>query len=121
MKTSEKELHKSRIAFAILKDKIIYLANSEMSHKEWLITSKLIEEKEFNEIIRGYIKHNNIYFYKGDFLTDKSVENSALEYCFKIHKENNLKFPAKIYCGMQKGKIGIEWKPKKLLKIITTL
>ncbi|HFL3696523.1 TPA: hypothetical protein ACG3QY_001633 [Clostridioides difficile] len=118
MKTSEKEFHKSRIAFAILQNKIIYLVNSEMSHKEWLITSKFIEEKEFNEIIRGYIKHNNIYFYKGDFLTDKSVESSASEYCFKIHKENNLKLPSKIYIGMQKGKIGDEWKPKKLLKIL---
>lgn len=115
---SEKEFHKSRIAFAILSNKIIYLVNSEMSHKEWLISSKFIEGNEFDEIVRGYIKYNNIYFYKGDFLTDKSLETTALEYCFKIHKENNLKLPSKIYCGLQKGQIGDEWKPQKLLKIL---
>lgn len=113
----EKRFHKSRIAFAIINKDIYYLYDSELGHKEWLVESNMISLEQFKEIIRGFVKGQEIYFYRGDFITDKNLEKEAKEYVLKICYDLNIEVPDSICCGMTKGNIGEEWKPQKVINI----
>ena len=110
-----KNFHKSRVAFLIYNNKIMFLENSELSHFEWA-KSIGISKMEFNELTRGYCYKANIIFYKGDFSYDKKVENDALKYCLDVLKHCNLKH-AKIYVGVRVG-VGKIWPPDKFLREI---
>lgn len=111
-----KNFHKSRVAFLIYNNKIMFLENSEMSHFEWA-KSIGISKEDFNSLTRGYCYKANIIFYKGDFSYDKKVENDALKYCLDVLKHCNLKH-AKIYVGVRVG-VGKIWPPDKFIKEIT--
>lgn len=110
-----KDFHKSRVAFLIYNNKIMFLENSELSHFEWA-KSIGISKMEFNDLTRGYCYKANIIFYKGDFSYDKKVENDALKYCLDVLKHCNLKH-AKIYVGVRVG-VGKIWPPDKFLREI---
>ncbi len=110
-----KNFHKSRVAFLIYNNKIMFLENSELSHFEWAKTIGISKE-DFNELTRGYCYKANIIFYKGDFSYDKKVENDALKYCLDVLKHCNLKH-AKIYVGVRVG-VGKIWPPDKFLREI---
>lgn len=110
-----KQFHKSRVAFLIYNNKIMFLENSELSHFEWA-KSIGISKEDFNDLTRGYCYKVNIIFYKGDFSYDKKVENDALKYCLDVLKHCNLKH-AKIYVGVRVG-VGKIWPPDKFLREI---
>lgn len=111
-----KDFHKSRVAFLIYNNKIMFLENSEMSHFEWA-KSIGISKMEFNELTRGYCYKANIIFYKGDFSYDKKVENDALKYCLDVLRHCKLTH-AKVYVGVKVG-VGKIWPPDKFIKEIT--
>lgn len=111
---SEVNFHKSRIAFAIINDKLIYLKNSELSHIDWLVPT-IVKPEEFKYIIRGYVKDNNIIFYIGDFCTNKEVELKSLQYAPLIKEDLSINNSIELYCGVVKGKIGEVWRPYKLV------
>ena len=67
---NEQEYHKSRIAFMIINDEIIFLEYSIMSHREWY-ESLSLKQENFKKIVRGYILENKAVFYKGEFFLDK--------------------------------------------------
>lgn len=106
----EKELHTSRIAFMIINDEILYLINSEMSHKEWY-TSLNLNLDNFDNIVRGYVKNNKIFYYKGDFTYDEEVINTAKKTMNQIRNETN-NINAEVYVGINKGKPNEEWEPE---------
>lgn len=112
MNISVKKFHRERIAFAIINDKIYFLKNSEMSHKEWLVDSGILSEVFFRKIIRGYVLNNEIYFYKNDFDFNLEDKNESLKYLSEICRYCFLVGEIKLNFGVQKGKIGEQWKPK---------
>lgn len=113
----ELEFHKSRIAFLVMDNEILYLENSPMSHKEWYL-SLGYKEENFNHVIRGYLKDNKLVYYKGDFMYDDEVIQKALE-TEDIIKKHCDKLNAITYCGVIKGEVGEDWPPKeKLIDLI---
>ncbi len=107
------KLHKQRIAFLIIDNKVLYLKNSEMTHYEWAV-SLGINDNIFNTLTRGFIYNNNLVFYKGNFGYDESVINNAKKYA-KIIMQNCKQKMADVYVGVNIGKIGDNWKPKQYL------
>jgi UDP-N-acetylmuramate-alanine ligase len=105
----EKEFHKSRIAFMIIQNQIMYLSDSTMSHLEWFESLELPNEN-FNDIVRGYVKNGKIIYYKGDFEYDEDVLNVAKSTCNQIMEETG-SYGFKVYAGVTKGEIGLEWEP----------
>jgi len=105
----DKEFHTSRIAFMIINNEILYLENSEMSHKEWYISLELNLDN-FDNIIRGYVKDNKIVYYKGDFTYDEEVINITVKTMNQIKNETN-NINAEVYVGVNKGNPNEEWKP----------
>ena len=109
MDNREVTFHKSRLAFMIIDDEIMYLENSGMSHIEWY-RSLGLDENRFNDIVRGYYKNGRLIFYKGDFMYDDETIECAKKYA-RIIKEkvndNNLE----VWVGVEKGEIGTEWNP----------
>lgn len=113
IKDSVDSFHKQRIAFMIIDDKVMYLANSKLSHIQW--AEKLgISNKQFNNITRGYYLGENIVFYKGNFDFDKKVIEDAKKFAYIIKKDFNIKY-AKVYVGLEPGPIGSVFPPKKYL------
>lgn len=120
IKEKEALLHKSRIAFALVNDQMRYLTNSEMSHKEWLQLEFNISDEDFENIIRGTIKDNKIYFYIGsDFKTIEELESKAATLTKTICEEQNLQLPTEVYCGMIIGEIGQVWSTIHTIKVPT--
>lgn len=106
---TENEFHSQRLAFAIFNDGIHYCPMGQ-SHHEWLVDSHIMCEEDFNTIVRGYIDNTGLYFYQGDFETNKVVEAVALEWCDRITQDKP------VYCGAIKGKVGERWRPIKRIK-----
>ena len=115
IKKKEQQFHKERIAFLIINDSVLFLENSGMSHKEWFESLK-IDTVDFEQVVRGYVKDNNIVFYKGDFIYDDEVIKKAYEFYKHIMEKTHL-HNADVYCGVQKGKVGEVWKFIKKLDI----
>lgn len=113
-KITEQEFHKSRIAFMLIENKIIYLENSSMSHFEWYI-SLGYKKEQFKNIIRGYYKDGKIVFYKDDFTYDNDVIEIAKKINEEIKKYVNDR-NAEVYVGVKKGKIGEIWEPELKIK-----
>ena len=114
-----KNFHKSRVAFLIYNNKIMFLENSEMSHFEWA-KSIGISKEDFNSLTRGYCYKANIIFYKGEFSYDyrNSIKIKLLiNYCLDVLRHCKLTH-AKVYVGVKVG-VGKIWPPDKFIKGIT--
>lgn len=109
-KITEQEFHKSRVAFMIVENKIIYLENSTMSHIEWYL-SLGYKKEEFDNVVRGYYRNGEIVFYKADFIYDDEVIEKAKKVNNDIKKYVNDK-NANVYVGVKKGKVGELWEPE---------
>ncbi len=109
----ERDFHINRIAFIIVDNEIKYLRNSSLSHKEWCL-SLGISDESYNNLVRGYIKDNEIVYYQGDFKYNDYVIKVCTDTYERVAKDNNLK-DYSVYCGVIKGKIGEKWKP--ILKV----
>lgn len=113
--------HKSRIMFAIKND-ILYIhkETTEMSHYEWFKELGWItdnnEESIINEVLRGYVDSEGVYFYRG-------FEYEASEDDVKLFIRNILCLDDRIgidgnlpvFAGVIKGEIGEKFKPKKFI------
>lgn len=111
MLNEEMEFHKERIAFAIINKELLFLENSTMSHEQWLVETGIITNLEFDEITRGFVKDNEVYFYKGDFETSEKVEKDSLIYLNSVCVYCKIPIPNVVYCGMNKGAVGTLWTP----------
>lgn len=112
MNKQVKQYHESRRMFYISTEGEIIFApkNSSMSHSEWFET---IEPKvRLEEVVRGVVQSNGIFFYIGDFQTDSIVEMVARKYYRSIIKECLLKDTIKVYAGLIKSKPGLLWRGK---------
>ena len=98
------EFHKSRTAFMIIENKVLYLTNSTMTHYEWAQSLGLAMNC-FDEITRGFVNDGFIVFYKGNFDYDDKIIEDANAYAGKVAKHCKLK-SANVYVGMKIGKIG---------------
>ena len=103
-----------RILFMIIDDRVLYLENSTMDHREWYISLGYSEEL-YETIIRGFIIEGKIVFFKGmNFQYDQEVINSAKKHSreIRLHCNNeNLE----VYCGIVINSYGSKWEP--ILKI----
>lgn len=109
---TEKEFHKSRIAFMIIENDIIFLKNSTMSHYEWLKSLGIKMKKEdFNKIVRGFYLDGKAIFYKGNFEYDDDCISIAIKYALKVKEISNLD-EIEVWCGQNIGEIGSLWTPK---------
>jgi hypothetical protein len=117
MKTDEAKFHESRVAFLIINNDILFLKDSEMSHREWF--NALNINVNFEDIVRGYYKDNQIIVYKGDFIfDDETIEIAYLFYPIIVDKLR-LTNP-ELWCGLNKKEvsdpINDPWLPTKRLK-----
>ncbi len=108
-KEKESNFHKGRVAFIVYKDKIQYLKNSEMSHKEWC-DSLGIKDIEFDNIVRGYINEERIVYYQGDFEYNQNTIDVSKNTYKQIVKDLDI-VNYNVYCGVIKGEIGKPWDP----------
>ena len=112
MNKQVKQYHESRRMFYIDKEGEIIFApkGSCMSHSEWF--ESMEQNIDMNEIVRGTIQSNGVFFYIGDFESSKEVESTARRYYRRILKEFLLSDKTKIYAGVTKSKPGLPWKGK---------
>lgn len=112
-KQKEQEFHKSRVAFLIVKNKIMFLENSTMSHYDWAksLGQKKFDMKNFDKTTRGYFFANNIYFYSGNFDVTEQVIADAKKFTHEICEKYNISNP-KVFGGMNVGEVGTVWQPK---------
>ena len=76
-KKREQEFHEGRRMFMIINNKLfIAPENNLLSHREWAESENLLDgESDFNDIIRGFVDSEGIYFYKGkNFAVDRKAE-----------------------------------------------
>lgn len=106
-------IHSSRVAFMIVNGKVLYLEGSTMSHFQWAMSLGLDLDK-FNDLTRGYARDGQIVFYKGNFEFDKKIIVDAKTYANEIARHCNMP-SAEVYAGVNIGKPGQVWLPKKLL------
>lgn len=106
---TEKEFHTVRKAFAYYDGKLNWCP-SGLSHYEWLVDGGILQEAQFDDIVRGYTYNGAIYFYSGDFETNEYVEDIAKMLC------NSIDMTSPVYCGLVKGKIGDQWEPIKRIR-----
>lgn len=104
-----KYFHKKRIAFIIYQNKVFYIKDSMFSHWEFAQTLG-ISKDEFNELCRGYYLDGKLIFYKGNFVYDDELIESAKQYFAEIKRELNLE-KVNVYFGQKIGKIGEAWPP----------
>lgn len=106
------KFHTSRVAFAIVDNKIHTIRNDTRSHDKWLREEFGIGSNEFESIPRGYIKGYKVQLYIGkDFrpILSKTMLNQSIE---KIVAELSCGYPLgvyRIYNGLIPGKPGEEW------------
>lgn len=117
---TEQDLHKSRLAFAVIADKCVFTLNDCRSHWEWLSQDYEVTKSDFENIVRSYVFNDNIYLYKGsDFveIADSEIESSTLvEIVQQANIYNKWKYSRYIvYSGMTEGNIGEVWKPVRVL------
>ena len=93
----------------IVKGKLLFLENSAMSHFEWARTLG-VDEKTFEQLVRGYYKDGEIVFYKGNFVYDDECVRQAQRFATKIKTRAN-QTKVKVWCGLKVGKIGENWSP----------
>lgn len=108
---NEQEYHKSRIAFMIINDEIIFLEYSIMSNREWY-ESLSLKQENFKKIVRGYILENKAVFYKGEFKYDEEVIKTAKKFSAIKKDKYNIK-NLEVWVGVKQGKIGEIWSPIK--------
>jgi hypothetical protein len=70
-KKREQEFHKGRRMFMIINNKLfIAPKNNALSHQEWAESENLLDEgSDFNDIVRGFVDSEGVYFYKGKNFT----------------------------------------------------
>lgn len=111
----EQKFHKSRVAFMIIEDEIMYLSDSKLSHIEWYKSLNYDIDK-FDTIVRGYYKEGRIVLYKGDFEYDDEVIVNAKKYANVIRTYVDDE-DAEVYVGVVKGNVGEVWPPKMKIEI----
>ena len=97
--------------FAIFDDKLNWCPSSFYTHHEWLVETGLFDEAQFEDLVRGYVNSNGIYFYQGsDFETSEYVEDMAKSWMNSIDS----KLP--VYCGVVKDDSSGQWRPLKQIR-----
>ncbi len=94
-------MESKKILFMILHDKVLYLENSDMDHKEWY--ESLGEDSNlFDDVVRGYIIDGKIIFFKAFFNYDDEVIKAAKTHALDIRKKCN-NDELGVYCGVLPG------------------
>lgn len=106
----EKEFHNNRRIFAYFNGGLIFCEETGLSHYEWLVGGGLFCDLVFNDLVRGYVDSEGVYFYRGDFQTDEYTESIAKS-CLGYFGDT-----LPVYCGLIKGEIGEKWKPVKQIR-----
>lgn len=117
------EFHKNRIAFGDVLGE--YRFNTDESddrdHQHWICEDYGLSIDEFEGIIRGYMVDGEIYFYRSsDFrcVNEHEINLETLHKVLEIYQENFVSKEVNIYNGVNIGKVGERWIPKKKLLII---
>ncbi len=111
---SETKYHLDRIAFAVLPNGILVLTkNDSRGHKEWLKEDFEIDDKSFEEIVRGYIKDNKVVTYIGSEFKPVNDDQRILQI---VENLSTLADGKGIFDGVHVGKVGEEWEPVKLVR-----
>ena len=100
-------IHRERIAFIIINNKILFKKNTELSHYLWAKQLK-IPEKDFSNLVRGFYKNGKASFYKGNFEYDDECIEYAKHFAPEIKKFCNAD-SLECWCGHKVGKVGEEW------------
>lgn len=106
--------HRSRILFAIINDKLVFTMFESRSHKDWLKETYNIDAKEFEGLVRGYMKDGEVFFY-----TTSEFKKIDLKH-LGIDSLNHLLILSTVYMnarnpecfnGLYIGEQGTKWKP----------
>jgi hypothetical protein len=110
---TQKNFHKERVAFIIINDKIHFIKEIDKSHFE-LATELGISKEKFDTLCRGFYRNGQIVFYKGHFIYDKDMIETAKKFIGKIKKFCNVE-KVKVYCGQKVGDPNTIWPPDYFL------
>ena len=97
-----------KILFMVIDNKVKYLSDSDMDHREWYKSLNL-DLDEFDNVVRGFILDNKIVFYKGLFKYD----NETIDIAEKMDPEMRKKLNnpnLEVYCGVYTNE-GEKWEP----------
>lgn len=109
----QRDLHKNRVAFIIVSDKIYYIEKNDKSHFE-LAQELGINKQQFDELCRGFFYKDYIVFYKGYFTYDDKMVDEALQFVNEIKNHVEVE-KVKVYCGQKVGSPNEIWPPDKFI------
>lgn len=114
------DFHKSRVAFAILKDgRCAINVKDCREHRVYLQEDFGISFEEFEGLIRGYIKSGRITFYQSSkFLPVENLSDNMLEMVYQQAVKFFGSGKYEIWNGLKVADIGEEWKPLKIVKSV---
>lgn len=116
VKSKVDKFHKNRRIFAII-DNILYIApvDTTFSHLEWLEHERLLKtiNKNLDNIIRGFVDCDGLYFYEGDFAINKRAEYGIFKHLNDLINKLRIDKNFHIYGGFIKGEVGQKWLPIK--------
>lgn len=103
-------MNNGRILFMIIDDKVTFLQDSTMDHREWYLSLGL-DPNNFNNVVRGFIDNGKAVFYKGEnFNYDEIVIKAARKYGVDIRKALN-QMNLEICCGVLIDGYNAKWEP----------
>jgi len=113
----EKAFHISRIMFAIRNDKLyVHREKTEMSHLEWFKTLGWLDDTTecdiLNEVLRGYVDTDGVYFYRREDFTASELDAKLfIRNLLKLDDIIGINGDIPVYAGVIKGGIGEKFKP----------
>lgn len=110
--------HQTRIPFAIINHKLVYTMFDKRSHKEWLKQVYGVSEEEYENIIRGYMKDGQVFFYKTSNFEPVDMQQlgiDSLKHIQIISMVYMNKYNPKCFNGMHIGESGTQWEPIDLI------
>lgn len=106
--------------FAVVGDKLqVADFGIKQGHEKWL-EGLGVSAEEFPELTRGYIHASGVYFYRGhDYSSDVELERQIPHLLRKLRPWIHPRMP--VFAGVEMGKIGEIWPPKKRLGLASHL
>lgn len=110
--------HISRIPFAVINNKLVFTMYEKRGHREWLKETYNIDNDDYEESIRGYMKDGQVFFYrtsKFDKVDLREVGMDVLKHIQILSMIYMNVYNPECFNGMHIGEPGTKWQPLEKL------
>lgn len=116
--------HFSRIAFAVINGKFKFTMFDKRSHKEWLKETEGLTDAEYEKVIRGYMRDNQLVAYRSsrfETVDFSEIPVDSLKHLSILAMVYLNTGKIECYTGARPGKDGEVWEPIKYVGDLNTM